>query len=268
MSDNFELVRAIYAEWERGRYGWVDWAHPEIEYRIADGPDVGEWTGLAGMAEGWRSFLTAWDDARIDSWEGHELDDERVIVIFSRSGRGRASGLRLDETGTRGATLFHIHDGRVTRLVLYHEHRNALADLGVELPPGEVERVRRFLTGAKEAPEEVWDIFADDVEWEIDLLGMPDFTGEMRGPEGVAAFFRRWVGAFDDWGYDVDELSGHGCAVIVRIHQWGRGKGSGVLIDHHFWQVWHMRDGRAVRVTHHQDRDAALADARRGGMPR
>jgi ketosteroid isomerase-like protein len=37
-SANVEVVRSIYADWERGDYGSVEWAHPEIEYVIADGP--------------------------------------------------------------------------------------------------------------------------------------------------------------------------------------------------------------------------------------
>jgi hypothetical protein len=48
--ENVELVRSIRTAWEGGDYSSVAWAHPEIEFVIADGPAPGRWTGLAGLA--------------------------------------------------------------------------------------------------------------------------------------------------------------------------------------------------------------------------
>jgi ketosteroid isomerase-like protein len=137
MSANLDLVRSIYADWERGDFSSTAWADPEIELVFADGPAPGSWNGLAGMAEGWRNFVDAWvsytveaDEYRELEVKYRELDDERVVVLHHYTGRGKTSGLELGRMGSKGANVFHIRDGRVTRLVLFF-HDHALADLGL-----------------------------------------------------------------------------------------------------------------------------------------
>jgi hypothetical protein len=78
-SANLDLVRSVCAAWERGDFSRAhEWAHPEIEFVIADGPSPGRWTGLDGLAVSWRDFLSAWQDVRQDTEEYRELDDQRV----------------------------------------------------------------------------------------------------------------------------------------------------------------------------------------------
>jgi ketosteroid isomerase-like protein len=131
VSVNLDLVKSIYAPFERGDYSSLEWAHPEIEFVIAEGPTPGSWTGVAGMAEGWRDVLSAWDDARSDVDEYRELDDERVLVLFRHIGRGKASGLEIGESGAKGASVVHVRGGKVTKLVHYFNRDRALADLGL-----------------------------------------------------------------------------------------------------------------------------------------
>jgi ketosteroid isomerase-like protein len=132
MSSNLDLVRSIYAAWERGDFSRADWADPEIECVVADGPSPGRWKGKAGMAEFSREWMSAWDDWRLEAEECRELDSERVLVSTLVSGRGKTSGLDLRQARMRGTDLFHISDGKVTRYVVYLDRDRALTDLGLE----------------------------------------------------------------------------------------------------------------------------------------
>jgi len=132
MSENLDLVRSIYADHERGDFRSVEWADPDVEWVLVDGPSPGRWTGLAGMAEGWRDFLSAWGNYRAVAEEYRELDGERVLVLIRHSGRGKTSGVDLGQLHARIAAIFHFRDGRVVRVVNYMDADRALADLGLE----------------------------------------------------------------------------------------------------------------------------------------
>jgi ketosteroid isomerase-like protein len=130
-SANLELVRSIIATWERGDYRSAEWAHPEIEFVAADGPAPDSWTGLEGLAAGWREALRGWEEFRFEAQEYRELDDERVLVLTHYSARGKTSGLEIGQMRTDGAALFHVRSGQVTKLVGYWDRERALADLGL-----------------------------------------------------------------------------------------------------------------------------------------
>jgi len=143
MSSNLDLVRSIYADWERGEWGSAEWAHPGIEFAVAGGPEPSRWTGLAGMAQGWREWLRAWEDFRAER-EGYlVIDSERILVLVHNSGRGRSSGLELEQRSA--ANLFELRDGKVTRLVVYLDRDLAFTDLGLDQDAETVhERVREI----------------------------------------------------------------------------------------------------------------------------
>ena len=126
-----EIVRSIFAAWERGDYHSVEWAHPEIAFVVADGPTPGSWTGVAAMAEAWREALSTFEELRGEADDYRALDDERVLVLMHLSGRGKTSGLEVGDIQMKGANLFHVRDGTVTRLVLYWDRENALPDVSL-----------------------------------------------------------------------------------------------------------------------------------------
>jgi ketosteroid isomerase-like protein len=129
MSDNVDVVRAIYETWGRGDFSSTEWADPEIEFSIVGGPDPGSWTGVVGMAKGSRQWLSAWDNYYAEADEYSELDGERVLVSGRMRGRGTTSGVSVE---TEFANLPHLRNRKVLRLCHYSNRQRALGDLGLQ----------------------------------------------------------------------------------------------------------------------------------------
>ena len=132
-SANLDLVRSISAMWERGDYSSTEWADPEIEFVVADGPEPGSSIGLPSLSPGLEDFQSAWQEYHSEALEYRELDCERLLVLTYASGRGKASGLQI---GQMRANVFHVRGGKVIRLVAYWDRERALADLGLDPEAG------------------------------------------------------------------------------------------------------------------------------------
>ena len=91
--ENVQIVRSICAAWGRGDFNSNDWADERIEVVVGDGPEQGTWQGRDRMEAGWRGFLRAWGDYRVEVEEFREPDTERVLTLMRHGGYGRASGL-------------------------------------------------------------------------------------------------------------------------------------------------------------------------------
>ena len=135
-SGNLDLVRSLYAAWGRGDRASIEWADPEFEFVISDGPAPGSWTGVTETAEAFRELVRGWEDWRPQADEYRELDAERVLVLDHFSGRGKTSGLDVRQMRSEGAALFHLRGGKVRRLVVYWDRERGLADLGLAPEPG------------------------------------------------------------------------------------------------------------------------------------
>jgi ketosteroid isomerase-like protein len=132
MSENLDLVRSIFASWERGDFSSTEWMDADIEFEGPDGLDGSRSVGIAALAEGWRVWLSTWQDYRVEADEYRELDGDRVLVLMQHGGRGKLSGVQVEQLKSEGANVFDLRDGKVARLALYWDRDRALADLGLK----------------------------------------------------------------------------------------------------------------------------------------
>jgi len=103
-----------------------------------------------------------------------------------------------------------------------------------------------------------------DIEW----FGPPDISasgergsGLSRGHEGVHRSLARWVGAWDEYSFELRRLIDCGDDVLVEGWHHGRGKTSGVEVSEEIFSVWTLRAGKAVRQRMFRDRVKALEAA-------
>lgn len=129
--ENVETVRAIFARWAMGDFGWSEWAAPEIQFVMADGLNHGSWRGVPEMARAWREVLRAWEDFRVDVEDCRPIGRDRVLVLTRNTGRGKGSGVEIAPLSTNGANVFTLRGGKVVRLVAYWDRARAFEDLGL-----------------------------------------------------------------------------------------------------------------------------------------
>jgi ketosteroid isomerase-like protein len=90
---------------------------------------------------------------------------------------------------------------------------------------------------------------------------IPGAGGVYGGTEQFRQFLDRWWGEFHEPRVEVQELIDAGDQVLASLTFRGRGKQSGVETNWRLWQLWTLRDGKAVRGQGFTSRDEALEAA-------
>jgi ketosteroid isomerase-like protein len=261
VSANLDLVRSIYADWERGDFSRADWADPEIEFVLPHWPEAGTWSGLTGMATAWRGMASAWEDYRVAADEYHELDGERVLVINHASGRGRTSGLEVDQIttpSTEPGAMFHVQGGKVTRLVSYWGRNRALADLGLSAEEATLTPAEKLALGQRSYAacnagpdiDALLPVWHPECEWRMGSVGPAVGTESLRGHDGFRAMVAAIEEGWESFTVEIDEarITGEG-VVLARGHSRGRSRGTHMeLSTPRFWQRSTYRDGLIFSV--------------------
>jgi ketosteroid isomerase-like protein len=108
-----------------------------------------------------------------------------------------------------------------------------------------------------------WDaaMTAIHPEIEYDLSFFPE--GRIyHGHAGIREAFRIWLGAWQDYRQEWDEILDAGEETVVVIgRELGRGKSSGVEVKRDVFAVWTLSEGKGIRIQFHPEREAALKAA-------
>ena len=94
-----------------------------------------------------------------------------------------------------------------------------------------------------ELPFEIYD---EDIVWDMSGAGIPDLGKVYRGHEGVREFWRGWLPAWETIAFTTLYFADHGDHVIVECEQQNRGRSGGVVVDFHWFQVWTLRNGKVT----------------------
>jgi ketosteroid isomerase-like protein len=138
-SHNADLIRPIYEEWGRGNWRpSFDVYDAHMEWGWSS-----EFLDLGGVYEDRRDpnprlrrWLSGWDYWRAEADEFLEIG-EYVVVLATYHGRGRGSGVEIEQLG---AHVFKLRDGKVVRLEIFASREKAIAS--VHAAADEATRVR------------------------------------------------------------------------------------------------------------------------------
>jgi ketosteroid isomerase-like protein len=100
-----------------------------------------------------------------------------------------------------------------------------------------------------------------DPEFESRSFGVgPDWIGEIKGREHVAAEMANWLAAWErPLVIEAEEFSQSGDRILVLVRWKGRGRGSGIEMEAEGAHLWTFRDGLAIRFDVYRDREEARA---------
>jgi ketosteroid isomerase-like protein len=99
-----------------------------------------------------------------------------------------------------------------------------------------------------------------DPEVEVDA-SMRVGEGISHGRDAVYAMVARWVGAWDEWREEIEEIRDLGRQVLVVSKQHGRAKGTGIEVETHYAVLYEIRGEKITRMTIYSEAAEALEAA-------
>jgi uncharacterized protein len=127
--ENIEIVRQGFAAYNRRDFDALrelNGPDLELDWSQSRGPEAGVYRGNAEVMGFYREFLAAWKMVRMEPEDFIE-SGESVVVPNTAHLQGR-DGIETTATST---LVFELRDGRIVRICLYQETRDALEAVGL-----------------------------------------------------------------------------------------------------------------------------------------
>jgi uncharacterized protein len=126
--ENVEIIRRCFEAYARGDLATsiVDF-DPEVEFDMTFRPEGRTFQGHEGVAEGMRTWTGAFEGWTFEVQDVIDAGDQ-VLVITRESGRGKGSGIEVDQVVFHLARLRH---GKVVHWKLYLNRAEALEAAGL-----------------------------------------------------------------------------------------------------------------------------------------
>jgi uncharacterized protein len=100
------------------------------------------------------------------------------------------------------------------------------------------------------------------VDPEFETTTPPGLAAEpdtYRGHEGIRRYWASFEEVMDDIRFEPQQMTALGDGVLIELILRARGKATGIEVEQHLWQVWTLRDGRAITVDSYATEEEALA---------
>jgi ketosteroid isomerase-like protein len=129
--ENVEIVRRIYAEWERGNFAaGLTWFAADIRFEVFM-PDASENVtahGLTELRDFMGSWFAQWQNYRIMGDEFRAVGDDKVFVGGRQAGTGHRSGAEVESPGFG---VWTFRGGKVVELFVHYNRHKALEAAGL-----------------------------------------------------------------------------------------------------------------------------------------
>lgn len=127
--------------------------------------------------------------------------------------------------------------------------------------PDLVELTRRSLDAAKHRDfDAMLSFWGSDPVWDVSPMGL----GIYEGAVAIRGFFEDWIGAYEEWDIEPEEVLDLGNGVVLAVFlQNARPVGSNGRVRLRYAAVSVWREGVTVRTTNYSDIDETRAAAER-----